>query len=341
VCFMDTPASTSSKRWLRSVVFGSLALALSLLAAGCLYENISEARDRRFNSMPGRLVDVGGRKMHIDCVGEGSPIVILDSGLGDTYISWRRVQPAIAKFTRVCSYDRAGLGYSDPGAEPRTTKMFVEELHRLLQAAKTPPPYVLVGHSMAGFDVRRFASDYRNEVAGIVLVDASHPEQENRLPAELKNFEGTELRESEFLEFTMLFGIPRLASLCDNDPLARAAECNFHSAREVVLELKAFPQSAREAALAGPFGGLPLAVLSHDPDKPLGGLPPDLAKPINEAWEKMQEEQSHLSTRGTRQIASQSGHYIQLDRPDVVVDAVRGIVDQARSVSTSSIAPTP
>ena len=99
-----------------------LGLIVVLAAVGFLYENISEARDRRFNPMEGQRVDVDGRKMHIDCTGDGSPTVVLDSGLGDSFVSWRKVQPEIAKFTGVCSYDRAGLGYSDPSSRPRTSK---------------------------------------------------------------------------------------------------------------------------------------------------------------------------------------------------------------------------
>ena len=277
--------------------------------------------------------------MHIDCTGQGSPTVVLESGLGDTYVSWRKVQPEIAKFTRVCSYDRAGLGFSDPSTRPRTSQVIAEELHALLGAAGIAPPYVLVGHSMGGFDVRLFASLYRNHVAGIVLVDSSHPDQENRFPLELKNMEGSWLRESEFLEYTMPFGIPRLLNLCENDPVVRAAECNFHSARENVAELKAFAESGAQAAATGALGDLPLAVVSRDPDKPSADLPPDLAKPTNEAWEKMQEELAHLSSRGTQAIAKNSGHYLQIDRPDVVVDAVRKVVEQARAGQDGNAVP--
>ena len=327
---MDNPGSSSGPaRVFRRIVFGLLAVTLILAGSGYLYENIAEARDRRFNQRPGKLVDVDGRKMHINCTGEGSPTAVLDSGLGDTYISWRKVQPEIAKFTRVCSYDRAGLGYSDPSSQPRTSKVIAQELHELLAAASIPPPYVLVGHSMGGYDVRLFASLYRNDVAAMVLVDASHPDQENRLPPELKNFEGTELRESEFLEFTMPFGVPRFLRLCEDDAPTRAAECNFHSAREGVAELKAFHQSASQAAATGSLEDMPLAVLSHDPDKPSSAFPPDLAKAINEAWEKMQEELAHLSTRGTQTVVKNSGHYIQLDRPDAVVAAVHDVIERA------------
>ena len=329
--------SAPSQPWPRRVFRVLFALAVVLAAAGIIYENIAEARDRRFNPMPGKRVDVGGYKMHLRCIGEGSPTVILESGLGDSYVSWRRVQPQISTFARVCSYDRAGIGYSDSSSDPRTSQVIATQLHRLLQAAAIAPPYILVGHSMGGYTVRLFAALYRTEVAGMVLVDASHPDQENRFPPELKNMWATQIRESEFLAYSMPFGIPRLLGLCDDDPVQRAAECNFHSAREVVAELKSFPESAAQTSATPALGNLPLAVLSHDPGKPSADLPPDLAKPVNDAWEKMQEELSHLSTRGTQTIAKNSGHYIQFDRPEIVIDVVKTVLDQARTPQS----PTP
>ena len=249
--------SAPVRPWIRRILLGVVALLLILAAAGFLYENISEARDRRFNPMQGQLVDVGGRKLHIYCTGEGSPTVILDSGLGDSYLSWSRVQPQIAQFTRVCAYDRAGLGFSDSSPEPRTSKVMAEELHSLLQAAKIPPPYVIVGHSMGGYNVRVYTSMYRHQIVGMVLVDASHPDQENRFPPGLKDLEGSWHREIEFVASTMPFGIPRLLGLCESDPVTRAADCNWHSVREQLAEMNAFPESARQAAAAGSLDDLP------------------------------------------------------------------------------------
>lgn len=323
-------SSTPARPLIRRIINGFLLLVVFLAAAGFLYENIAEARDRRFNRMPGVLVDVGGRKMHIHCIGEGSPAVILDSGLGDSYASWRKVQSEIAKFSRVCSYDHSGLGYSEPVAGPRTSKVIAEQLHALLQAAKVGPPYVLVGHSMGGYDVRLFASLYRDEVAGMVLVDASHPDQENRFPPELKKMEAGFLREAELIQYSIPLGIPRLMGMCDEEPAVRAAECNFHSAREGVEELKAFPESAAQTAATGSLGDLPLAVLSQDPDKPSSELPADVAKSVSQGWAKLQADLAHLSTRGTRTIAKNSSHYIQIDRPDIVIDAVSSVLAQVR-----------
>jgi len=324
------PDKSPARPFGRRIVLALLIIILTLAATGFLYENISEARDRRFNAMGGRLVGLGARKMHINCTGEGGPAVILDSGLGDTYVSWHKVQPEIAKFTRVCSYDRAGLGYSDPSPRSRTSRVIAQELHELLQAAGVATPYVIVGHSMGGYDVRLYTSIYPREVVGMVLVDASHPDQENRFPAELKNMEGSWQRETEFIAYTTPFGVPRLMGLCEEGAIDRATDCNGRTAKERLAEIRAFPESAAQAAATGPFGDLPLVVLSHDPDKPSNDLPPDLARPVSELWEKMQEDLAHLSTRGTQTVAKNSGHYIQIDRPDVVIDAVRNVVDQAR-----------
>jgi pimeloyl-ACP methyl ester carboxylesterase len=310
----------------RRIAAAFLLLLLFLAGAGFLYENIAEARDRRFNRMPGKLVDVAGNKMHLYCTGDGTPTVLLESGLGDSFISWRKVQPEIAKLTRVCSYDRAGLGYSDPSSGPRTSKVIAEQLHELLQAAKIAPPYVLAGHSMGGYDVRLYASLCPSEVAGMVLVDSSHPDQENRFPPELKKIEAGWRREAQFAEYGMPIGIPRLMGLCDENAGVRAAECNLHSAREALAELDAFPESAAQTAATGPLGDMPLAVLSQDTSKPSNDLPLDIAKPTNEAWDKMQEELAHLSTRGTRTVAKNSSHYIQLDRPDVFIEGVRQVL---------------
>jgi pimeloyl-ACP methyl ester carboxylesterase len=328
---MSTAAisAKTSRHWLRNILVGILVVLVVVAAAGAIYQAIGNERDRRAYPMPGALVGVGGYRMHIYCLGEGSPAVVLDSGLGDSFVSWEKVQPQIAQFTRVCSYDRAGLGYSDSSLRPRTSHDMAEELHVLLQKADIRPPYILVGHSMAGYNVRIYRNLYPNEIAGMVLVDASHPEQEKRFPPEIRDLDKGWIREEEFLEFTMPFGLPRLLGFCGDKAQERAVDCNFHSVREGVRVLKTFPVSAEQAAKTGSLGDLPLAVLSHDPATPQPDLLQDLVQPINRAWEQMQEELAHLSTRGTHEIAKNSGHYIQLDRPELVIEAVHRVFTEA------------
>jgi pimeloyl-ACP methyl ester carboxylesterase len=328
-----SPTSNSARagRRLRNFVIAGFLLFASLALVGAVYQQICTTRDRRAYPMPGQLVDVGGYEMHIDCTGSGTPTVVLDSGLGDGFIVWRKLQPQIAQFTRVCSYDRAGIGYSDSSPQPRNSKVFAEELHSLLHNAAVAPPYVLVGHSMGGYDVRIFAGLYRNEVAGMVLVDSSHPEQKKRLPAALNDLDASWLREQEFFEFTMPFGPPRMLGFCGNDREVRASDCNFRSVRESVAELKSTSESGAQTAETRSLGDIPLIVLSQDPNAPQYDLPEDLVKPASDAWQKMQNELAQLSTRGRQIIAMNSGHYIQLDRPDLVLDAVREVADEVKS----------
>ena len=330
----NSATQSNGRALVPSIVVIMVSGVLLLAIAGSIYQSTDSARDRRAHPMPGQLIDVGGYKMHIDCMdsstGKQAPTVILDAGLGDTYTSWRKVQPQIAQFARVCSYDRAGLGYSDSSPRPRTSRDFAEELHTLLHNAGIHGPLILVGHSLGGYNVRLYASLYRSEVAGMVLVDSSHPEQQKRLPPTLNDIDAGWIREQEFLEFVMPFGIPRLLGFCGSDAEVRAAECNFRNVHESIAELKAISQSAAQTATTGSLGDMPLAVLSSDPNTPQPDIPEDLVEPTNNAWQQMQKELAQLSTHSTHVIAKNSGHYIQLDRPDLVIEAVRSVVDHAR-----------
>src|SRR5713226_519244 len=143
-------------------------LLVLLAAAGLLYQGIASGVDASRYPAPGKLIDVGGYRLHINCTGTGSPTVILDAGLGGTSLDWSKVQPAVAHFTRVCSYDRAGYGWSDTGPGPRTSQQIVKELHLLLMHAQISGPYILVGHSLGGLNMRLYAYRYPGEVAGMV-----------------------------------------------------------------------------------------------------------------------------------------------------------------------------
>jgi pimeloyl-ACP methyl ester carboxylesterase len=148
-----------------------LASLLGLMLVGYIYEPMAEAADAKAYPPPGQLVDVGGYRLHINCTGEGSPTVVIESGWGDFSAAWGWVQPEVAKTTRVCTYDRAGMGWSESSPQPRTAREFARELHTLLEKANEPGPYVLVGHSMGGYTVRVYVHDYPEEVAGLVLID--------------------------------------------------------------------------------------------------------------------------------------------------------------------------
>src|SRR5438034_3856902 len=153
------------------VVLGAFLIVAAL--SGATYQWIATRKELAATPPPGRLVDIGGYRLHLWCTGDGAPAVILDTGLGGSSADWGFVQPGVAAFTRVCSYDRAGMGYSDPGPSPRTARRIALELGQLLDRGGVDGPLVLVGASLGGFTVRVFASERPERVVGLVLVDAS------------------------------------------------------------------------------------------------------------------------------------------------------------------------
>lgn len=165
------------KRWIKRALASLVLLIICAAVAGVVYEQVGRRRDRERFTRVGRAFDVGGRTLNLACEGEGSPAVVLESGAGAPGYSWVNVQSEIAKFTHVCSYDRAGYGWSDAGPYPRTSAAIADDLHALLRAAGVAPPYVLVGASFGGLNVRVYAGKYPGETAGVVLVDSSHEDQ--------------------------------------------------------------------------------------------------------------------------------------------------------------------
>jgi pimeloyl-ACP methyl ester carboxylesterase len=158
---------------LRQVLVSTALVVLVLLLAGATYQGVATALERRRYPHPGQLVDVGGHQLHIHCLGEGAPTVVLEASAAAMSAAWGWVQPAIAKTTRVCAYDRAGLGWSEAGDRPYDPGRVPEELHTLLATTKQPRPYVLAGHSLGASFVRRFAGLYPAETAGIVVVEVA------------------------------------------------------------------------------------------------------------------------------------------------------------------------
>jgi len=308
---------------------GYLAGLLILLAcAGALYQLVGGMLDRHSNPPPGRFVDVDGLRMHLVCTGQGSPTVVLDSGLSNSWLHWYKVQPEVAKFTRVCSYDRAGLGWSDPRPGPRTSKVIAGELHALLRDAGVAPPFVMVGHSIGGLNMQMYASLYRSEVSGMVLVDSVHADQGRVFGAEFK-------RGSEYWTGVMKrnlrlmpFGIPRLLGWCgtslpDRRAELRAFDCTAQQNRGWLAEEAGAETSSDQVRATGSLGDLPLVVVSQGPT--------DAAKkPFLAVWYTLQDGLANRSTHGRRIVAEGAGHDIHLDRPDVVIAAIREVWDRCR-----------
>lgn len=272
---------------------------------------------------PGRFVDIGGFRLYLLCRGKGTPTVILESGLGGFSLDWIYVQALLARDTRVCAYDRAGYGWSDPGPLPRTTREIAVELERLLHAADLDPPYILVGQSFGGYTVQYFAKRYPHAVAGVVLVDSSHPQQIERLP------QLPALRDDgSHLDDLITFFNP--AIVYRNYPRSMwAAMIRLLTSPKAVRteqeELRGFRKSAAQVERAGPMPAVPLVVVTRGdrvwPDDPLGNA-------MEQAWADMQRDLAH-SVPGARQVVARySGHMVQLERPAVVADAVRSLLER-------------
>jgi len=159
-----------------------------------VYEDVRAAEDIQRYPPPGKLVDVGGYRLHIDCMGQGSPTIVIDAGAGNWSVAWTGIQEQLAGETRVCTFDRAGLGWSDPGIKPRTSAVMADELYALLHNAALAPPFLMVGHSLGGYNVRVF-TDRHSEVAGLVLIDSAHESQWRDLPIEVSAFKDAGLHQ--------------------------------------------------------------------------------------------------------------------------------------------------
>jgi pimeloyl-ACP methyl ester carboxylesterase len=167
-------------KWVVRIFGGIVAFIVIVIFAGCAYQALAESNDARAYPPPGQLLDVGGYKLHLYCIGNGAPTVILDAAFPAQVSNWVWVQPQIAKTTRVCAYDRAGHGWSDLGSEPRDAKQQARELKTLLEKANEKGPFVLVGHSLGGLYAREFTDMYPDQVAGMVLIESSHPDSWKR-----------------------------------------------------------------------------------------------------------------------------------------------------------------
>ncbi|MCJ7433695.1 MAG: alpha/beta hydrolase, partial [Anaerolineales bacterium] len=172
-------------RWLGRVALGGVILLLGLAAIGAIYQAIASVRDAKAYKPVNQMVDVNGIQIRLDCRGSGSPTVVLEAGAQSSSIYWVRIQDDVAEFTRVCSYDRAGYGWSDTVHEALPPQQVAEMLHDLLEKGGEQPPYLMVGHSFGGIYVRAFTAEYPDEVVGMVLVDSSHENQAQQVPPEL------------------------------------------------------------------------------------------------------------------------------------------------------------
>lgn len=301
--------------------------------ASATYQRAADAADRRRFPPPGRLVDIGGRRIHFLAIGEGSPAVVIVPALGANVLEWVRVLRAASPETTMCAYDRAGLGWSDPRHGPATIDAMADDLHALLEAAGIAPPYIIAGHSMGGIVARRFRSRYPADVAGMLLIDSSHEGQARRFGG---NRDWETLKRAARRQVRIL-GLRRLgvraglvggfdAASLDRETVpeyaaaAKAVSLTAGQRRAVVRELLLL---ARAQGHPQNLGDLPLTVLSAGNAKRRQWA--DWG-----TWCELQDELAALSSCSAHMYAVNADHFVHLDDPGVVVQAIRDLVERCR-----------
>lgn len=297
---------------------------------------------------PQRLVNIGGRRLNVYCTGTGHPTVLLDAGLGGSTLSWRLVQPHVARSTRVCSYDRAGMGFSDPGPLPRTSSAIVADMHALVHRAGLGSPIVLVGHSLGAMNVRLYANRYPSDVAGMVLVDGSDEAErptdlaiskaswDFEVSAPLARFRDCQVRATRK---TLSHDDP---NHCLPAPVRRFGDALNVQRRRLAEDPNLWATEASESASYDgvnrqqlllsrrSYGSMPLVVLTRGTTSEEPGVSAAETARIEAALLRMHQGEAALSKRGVSRVVPASGHDIQLGQPGAVVDAIeevlRGIV---------------
>lgn len=351
---MTTQTSTLSKllTGMPRIALGLILIIGLLLAFGYVYQRRTTAADFAQFPPPGQRVDVGGYSLHIYCTGEGSgSTVVVDAGAGDFSTGWQGIQPEVSKSARICTYDRAGYGWSDSSPHPRTATQMSKELHQLLVNANIEPPYILVGHSLGGLTMRVYASLYPDEVAGMILVDAGHEDQLERLPPEYLRLYDRQQSYFGVMGFMSRFGLLRMignsakgAELAPPQVVKLPKEVQLiylmmisHPSYfdTMVAELRALPEISAEVRATGKLGDMPLFILTADsPDEAALqsiGLGDDFpAAELQQTFNDLQTEFESLSTNSTHILVKDSTHAINLDQPGVVIKAILDMVAMTR-----------
>ncbi len=301
-----------------------LLLFLLFITALSLSINV-QAEDKTYS---GQLVDIGSHRLYINCVGEGSPAVIIDSGIGGFSLEWFKIQNNLSKDVRICSYDRAGYGWSDPGPRPRTTARITRELRTLLTEAKIPGPYLLVGHSFGGYNIRYFASEYPDLVAGLVFIDASHPEQFNT--EEFKRVEPEPVKQHKnSIQIRLIHPI-----IADNYPhekkrLAFQLMSTFKSKSTLINESDFMEISAKQVAVRSSHRPYKFPVVIITRGKRVWPHN-DLGDRREQQWSNLQNDLENIAIKPDHFLAYNSGHVIHLDQPELVSENILFAVIKAR-----------
>lgn len=328
--------------WKKVIVVGILGVSCLLITGGSFYQTIRTNLDLSSYPPPGELVDMGGYHLHMQKMGEGEVTVVLDAGMACCSLDWALVQPEIAKFARVVSYDRAGYGWSDESPRPRTSQNIVDELYQLLQTSGISPPYILVGHSFGGVNMRLYANRYPEKVFGIVLVDSAHEEHLQKMPTWPRSLFERWLIQPEIATFGAAIGsvriinhfmdVKKLIASLPEDIQDRylALMCTTKYVKTVAKEFYYFADSLKQIKEAPKrIENMPLSVISAGRwlMTEERGYDREFLEEITRVWKSLQKDLVSKSSKGKHIIADHSGHMISYEQPELITEAVREMVN--------------
>lgn len=330
-------------RWLKRIVLGIVALVVVAVLAGAAVEYSVRRNAAVTYPPPGKLVDIGGRNMHLDCRGSGSPTIILESGL-DTNgsLAWDTVQDELARITQTCSYDRAGIMWSDSKEGPQDAETVTADLHLTLEKAGIAGPLVMVGHSLGGPYIVNYTKRHPDDVKGLVFVDSSHPDQIERMPEAIRNTMKVPfiLEKIGALTWTgVLQLIPESAVPGTPERIKPVGKAYIsHSFVGSIKEMTSLPVILKQAGEFRTLGDRPLVVLVAMQPLPedmltSNGLTAKDGEDMQAVWRELTADEATWSSRSRLQIVPDSLHYIQFQRPDLVIQAAREVVDAVRAES--------
>lgn len=334
------------------IALGAAAVVALAVLVGVVCEQAGRYRAARDFPPPGRMVDIGGRRIQLDCRGSGSPTVVFEAGQSvDGALSWSAVQPKVAAHTRACAYSRAGLMWSDPSGAPSSAKQVAQDLHAALTRAGEHGPFVLVGQSIGGPYVVTFTRYFGAEVAGLVLVDPSHPDQVARVANYMTESRSLLSRVVLSLGWSGLLraAAPMLLPQAPNQTARDAQAIRAFAPQSFGTQLAEGDATDRTLAEAGAFrdlGNRPLVVLTAMAPYTEGELrgmkiTPAQGLQVQALWKQMHDDIASWSARGTHRLLPGAGHDIQFDDPDAVVDAVLSVVQQVRAGAPARATASP
>lgn len=324
---------------LRMLLIGCVVVLIVVPVVLWAYETAAEWNWLRVHPVPGRMIDIGGYRLHLFRVGVEAPTVVLEAGVGDFSLVWDDVQRKLGKSVRTCSYDRGGLGWSDPSPYPRDPHNEAVELHRLLTEANVPGPYVLVGHSYGGDLVHVYAGKFPDKVAGVVLIEASNEDKWWRVPGMLQTWQGFN-KDCRKDIWRARFGLLRLK----HDPLPlyypeavrSVAEALTYMTKGIIANCREYASligvGAVEVGSVRTLGDIPLTIISAGKNI-FEGAPGIPEREAGDIWKQLQSESLDLSSNSHQVIAQQSEHYVQHDQPKVVVQQILELVSKTRDLT--------